>query len=135
MITIDQLSSTPIYQQIISQYKTLIICDILKSGDKLESLRSLSLRIGINPNTIQKAYSQMESADICQSVHGKGRFVADNAKEIIRKDISLHKKRLREVVSDLTILGEELTNIIKTVEESYNNAQKNISIINKKDEE
>lgn len=135
MITIDQLSSKPIYHQIITQYKTLIICDVLKPGDKLESLRNLSLRLGINPNTLQKAYSQMESAGICKSIHGKGRFVSENAKAIIKKDITSHENKLREVVSSMAILGEELSSITKTVENAYNHAQKSINIINKKGKE
>ncbi|MBR6676453.1 MAG: GntR family transcriptional regulator [Clostridia bacterium] len=116
MFTINALSRTPVYEQIVDQIEKLISAGILKEGEQLPSVRSLSIQISVNPNTIQKAYGELDSRGITGSVPGRGCFVMPNARERI-------KSRAKEKLSALTALVEELLqagvsreDIIKTVD-------------------
>ncbi|EGB93651.1 GntR family transcriptional regulator [Clostridium sp. D5] len=60
MINIDYQSRTPIYEQIVERFQMLILKGVLKPDDQMPSVRSLALQLSINPNTIQKAYAQLE---------------------------------------------------------------------------
>lgn len=79
MITLDYRDKRPIYEQIIEQMQKLIVSEILKADDKLPSVRNLAMEISINPNTIQRAYMELEKDGWIYTVKGKGNFVADKA--------------------------------------------------------
>ena len=79
MITIDYRDKRPIYEQIIGQIQKLIVTDVLKAGDKLPSVRMLAMEISINPNTIQRAYMELEKDGWIYTVKGKGNFVSDKS--------------------------------------------------------
>lgn len=75
MFQIDRSGRTPIYEQIIDQTQRLIASGLLKEGDQLPSVRVLSQELSVNPNTLQKAYSELERRGLCVSAPGNGRFV------------------------------------------------------------
>ena len=79
MITIDNRDPRPLYEQVISNLKQLIVSGVLTPDDKLPSVRSLATELAINPNTIQRAYRELEAAGYTYSVAGKGSFVATTA--------------------------------------------------------
>ena len=72
MITIDYKSRQPIYEQIIDKVKELIIAGVLKRDDQLPPVRQLAQELAINPNTIQKAYAELERQGVIYSMKGKG---------------------------------------------------------------
>ncbi len=86
MISIDPMSRKPIYDQLVEKIKQLILSDVYPSDHQLPSVRSLSCKLSVNPNTIQKAYTTLCNAGITYSVAGKGCFVSPHAKEILGKD-------------------------------------------------
>ena len=71
MITLDLTGRAPIYEQICSQFSSLISKGVLKENDKLPSSRMLAKELGLNPNTVAKAYSRLEHDEIIYSVAGK----------------------------------------------------------------
>ena len=75
MILLNYRDSRPIYAQISGGLKQQIAADVLRSGDKLESVREMASRLAINPNTIQRAYRDLELEGWIVSVPGKGSFV------------------------------------------------------------
>ena len=77
MITLDYRDKRPIYEQVTEQIQRLIVTDVLKPDDKLPSVRSLAMEISINPNTIQRAYMQLEKDGWIYTVKGKGNFVSE----------------------------------------------------------
>lgn len=79
MITLDYRDKRPIYEQIISQIQRLIVTEVLKVDDKLPSVRSLAMELSINPNTIQRAYMQLENDGWLYTIKGKGNFVSDKS--------------------------------------------------------
>ena len=122
MLLIDKQSNEPIYEQIIRQYKTLIVKKVIKADEMLPSVRKLSMELSINPNTLQKAYGELESEGICYSMAGKGRFVSKNAREIIKKDKEVCFIQLRESVINLALFEVSYDEIIRVVKTTFDEA-------------
>lgn len=89
MIVIDYKDRRPIYEQIIERTKVLIVKGIWKPNDPLPSVRSLAMELSINPNTIQRAYQELERAGYIYSVKGKGSFVSNPESLIEEKKMEL----------------------------------------------
>ena len=75
MVHLDYRDTRPIYAQIVDGYREQIAAGILRSGDKLPSVRELAAELSINPNTIQRSYRQLEAEGWIATVPGKGCFV------------------------------------------------------------
>lgn len=78
MIKLEMQSRKPIYEQLKEQILRLTMLGVLSADEKLPSVRSLARDVGINPNTVQKAYQELEHDGIIYTVGGKGSFVAGN---------------------------------------------------------
>lgn len=77
MIVLDFSDKRPIYEQVTEKYKELIARGILPANEQLPSVRTLAMELSINPNTIQRAYMELERAGFIYAVKGRGNFVAD----------------------------------------------------------
>ena len=75
MVHLDYRDARPIYTQIVENFRAQIAAGILQPGDKLPSVRELAAQLSINPNTIQRAYRELEVKGIVQTIPGKGCFV------------------------------------------------------------
>ena len=106
MIQLDLRGNKSIYEQIIDKFKELIMRGTMKQGDKMPSVRELSRTLGVNPNTIQKAYRELERQGYIYTAAGVGTFVADK-KDITPDDEVLKKARaaVGEAFSQLLFLG------------------------------
>jgi len=82
VITIDLRSRVPIYEQLVENIRKSIISGEMKPDEQLPSVRSLALELGINPNTIQKALSELERQGAIYTLKGRGSFVASNTEEL-----------------------------------------------------
>ena len=78
MISLNYRDSRPIYEQIRDGLRKLIVTGALSADEKLPSVRALAAQLAINPNTIQRAYTELERQGYIYSVKGRGSFVADN---------------------------------------------------------
>ena len=76
MIVIDYKDTRPIYEQIVERFKMLILKGVMREGEQMPSVRSLAMELSINPNTIQKAYAELERQGFIYTVKGRGNFVA-----------------------------------------------------------
>lgn len=101
MLLIDKLSAKPVYEQIADGYEKEILTGVLFPGDTFPSLRELSVTLGINPNTIQKAYAELARRGVMCSAPGSGCYVTVGAREAI-------KARARERLTELRRLAAEL---------------------------
>ena len=119
MYQIDSMSRVPVYEQIVEQTEKFIMTGILKEGDKIPSVRSLSIQLSVNPNTIQKAISELDRRGLVASVPGKGCFVTDKARRTLcmtkRNDLSA----VREKIEELALAGVQKNEVIEVVEEVY----------------
>ncbi|WP_028544681.1 GntR family transcriptional regulator [Paenibacillus taiwanensis] len=77
MIRLQERGTTPIYEQIVEQMKALIAKGAMRTGEKVPSVRELSSTLLINPNTVSKAYQELERQGVIQTIRGKGTFVAE----------------------------------------------------------
>ena len=118
MFSVDNMSKTPVYEQIIEQVEKFILLGLLKSGDGLPSVRGLSVELSINPNTIQKSYSELTKKGIAYSVPGKGLYISQDAAEIIGNSERQRLKSLETTIKELKLAGiskEEILSIIHSV--------------------
>ena len=118
MITLNYRDSAPIYAQIKENLRHQIISGILTPGDKLPSVRELATQLSINPNTIQRAYNELELEGFIISVLGKGNYVSSDFSRDPKK-IEKLKDTLKKTVNELRFMGvsdEELEKLIKTGE-------------------
>ena len=76
MIVIDYRDTRPIYEQVVEKFKILILKGGLQADEQMPSVRSLAMDLSINPNTIQKAYTELERQGFIYTVRGRGNFVA-----------------------------------------------------------
>ena len=120
MFRIDPLSRQPVYEQLIEQLEKLVLTGLLPPDSQLPSVRSLSMELSINPNTIQKAYSDLDVRGIIYSVPGIGCFVAKNAADILKGYMRRKMDTVRQLAQDLALAGipeEELIQVIHSVYE------------------
>ncbi len=124
MFRIDGMSRTPVYEQIIEQIEKLVSLGILSPGDQLPSVRSLSIELSVNPNTIQKAYSELDAKGIARSVPGKGCFVAEAAGDALKNEGKKKLLQLTELVREMSLSGVTKEEIMKAVESGFSPANK-----------
>ncbi len=75
MVHLDYRDARPIYSQIVDNFRSQIVAGVLQNGDRLPSVRELATQLSINPNTIQRAYRELEMGGWIASMPGKGSFV------------------------------------------------------------
>ena len=105
MITIDYKDRRPLYQQIMDKIEEAAVRGLIKPDEQLPSVRSLAADLAINPNTIQRAYAELEKKDITYSVPGKGSFLAKSQNSILQERTSEIKTRLGDLVKESKQLG------------------------------
>lgn len=106
MLRIDPRSSTPIYEQIELGIKELILKGALKYGEKLPSVREMSSILTINPNTISKAYGELEREGVIETLRGKGTFITDNYKgKVDEKKMEYISEELKKLILEASYGG------------------------------
>ena len=105
MISLNYRDSRPIYEQIRDGLRKLIVTGAMQPDEKLPSVRALAQQLSINPNTIQRAYNELESEGYIYSVPGKGSFASG--------DTGAEERRKQELLEQLRELTAELLDISK----------------------
>jgi len=117
---IDLKSRKSIYEQVVDNFKELIIAGMLKAEDKVPSVRELSKTLTVNPNTIQKSYQELERQGFLYTVAGRGTFVASpEGLAIDEKQVSEVKDRLRSAIRELLYIGCSLERIKEILAEWF----------------
>ena len=119
MISLNYRDSRPIYEQIRDGLRKLIVTGAMQPDEKLPSVRALAQQLSINPNTIQRAYNELESEGYIYSVPGKGSFVAADCKPDTERINSL-LKQLDEAAAELCYLGYSKEELIRRITEGGN---------------
>ena len=118
MISLNYRDSRPIYEQIKDGLKKLIVTGAMSQDEKLPSVRTLATQLSINPNTIQRAYNELENEGYIYSIPGKGSFASGNVNADAARKQELQTK-VRELLAELRYLGvgeEELLALLKEEE-------------------
>ena len=123
MFVVDVMSRVPVYEQIIKQVEEQVLTGILKEGDKLPSVRSLSVKLSINPNTIQKSYTELDRRQLIITVPGKGSFISEKAIEVVGANSREKMTELNKIIRELALAGVTKEEIINNIEEVFNNTE------------
>ncbi len=114
MILIDYKDRRPIYEQVIEKFQQMILCGALQPNEPMPSVRSLAMELSINPNTIQRAYQELERSGYIYTMKGKGSFVSDTTDAATTK-----RQEIREEIQSFVdkalaagITGEELVEMM-----------------------
>ncbi len=119
MFSIDIMSRIPVYEQLINQVQENILLGILKPGDKMISVRNLSMELSVNPNTIQKAYTELDRLGLITTVPGKGSFISQDALDLVS---SLSREKLEDVrhlIEEVKKAGVTRKELVDLIEEIY----------------
>ncbi|WP_277668769.1 GntR family transcriptional regulator [Caproiciproducens galactitolivorans] len=119
MFTLDYKSRLPIYEQLYKSITKMAALGAVDKDEPLPSVRVLAQELGVNPNTVQKAYQMLERDGIIYSVPGKGSFVSGGEAAILQqKEIAM--KKLEEAVLAAADCGVKASEILDTVHAIYN---------------
>ena len=116
MLNLNYRDSRPIYGQIKDGLRKMIVTGALGPDEKLPSVRAMASQLAINPNTIQRAYAELEAEGFIYSVPGKGSFAADRGQAPTGRREELFS-RLREILAELRYLNVSDEEIIAVVKE------------------
>ncbi len=117
MFSIDFTSRLPIYEQLYNNTVRLISLGALQPGEKLPPVRTLASQLGVNPNTVSKAYQMLERDGVVYSVVGRGSFISESVnKDNAAKNLALEK--LQKSVTEAMTAGATKKEILKAVEKS-----------------
>ena len=119
MITVDYRDRRPIYQQLIDKIEALIAGGFLSADSQLPSVRQLAVELAINPNTIQRAYAELESRGAIYSVAGRGSFVCSSTAELTRIKQDELREKLAATVNSAQELGMTEADFIRQVQELW----------------
>ena len=119
MINIDKQSRIPVYEQLVDSFEKEIILGIRQPDSIIPSVRALSVELEINPNTVQKAYLELERRNITYSVPGVGRFVSAEGAAILKRDLSEAEELLQKGVEYMKRAEVPLSEVIRRVQELY----------------
>jgi len=118
LLHVNPSSGVPLYLQIQNQVKHAVAAGALKAGDAMPSVRKLAADLGINPNTVARAYLDLERDAVIKAVPGGGTFVADGQPGLLKAE---RVRRLRPVARQGAVEGTQLRlspeEIVKLVEE------------------
>jgi GntR family transcriptional regulator len=116
MIQLNYRDSKPIYEQIKDGLRRLVVTGAIKKDEKFPSVRELATSLSINPNTIQKAYRELEQEGYIYTIAGKGSYAAEKADVTSGRNEELMKE-FDEIVKELLYLCEDKDILIKRIEE------------------
>ena len=115
MFQIDLKSRKAIYEQVSDNFKRLIITGVLRQDEKVPSVRDMAKTLTVNPNTVQKAYRELEQQGYIYTVLGQGSFIAAPPEHSSQREIGLLYSRLLNLVQELMFRGEAKADIIEFI--------------------
>lgn len=120
LLKVNPSSGFPVYLQIETQIKHRVAAGALKPGDALPSVRKLAAELAINPNTVVRAYQELESDGVIRTVQGGGTFVADGVPQLLKAE---RLRRLAPLAAQLAVEAHHLRvsekDILEMVQEEF----------------
>ncbi|MCQ2431317.1 MAG: GntR family transcriptional regulator [Clostridia bacterium] len=123
MITVDMRDRKPIYEQLIDNIRTLAVQGILQPDEHLPSVRQLAAELAINPNTIQKAYQELERQHVIYSLPGRGNFISGDIRGITEQEQRRVGELLRTQLQAAKKAGLTREALITLIDDVYHHAQ------------
>lgn len=118
MFELDLKSRLPIYEQLVEKLKSLMVANILVANEQLPSVRQLAQQLTINPNTIQKAYRELEQQGYIYSLPGKGSFVAPLQNQENTEKLRILHVELEALIAEALFLGMSVNALHTLIDDS-----------------
>ena len=120
MFQIQTRSNQPIYEQIIDSIKENVVRGFLHSGDELPSVRKMAMQLSVTPNTVAKAYRELERERVIEVIRGKGTYISSEYKPKRDEDKmrEIEEALTREIV-ELTYMGVAREEVLEMIEKIY----------------
>ena len=115
MLLVDKFSGKPVYEQLIEEIERGVLLGVYPEGAQLPSIRELSAALSINPNTIQKSYTELSHRGIIVSSPGNGCFVSPKAREVLRRNALNKMEQLTQLAHQLRLAGVSEQELIAAV--------------------
>ena len=115
MINLDYQSRVPIYEQIIQEIEKYVALGILKPEQQIPSIRELATNLGINPNTVKKAYSILEQRGTIVTFSTKGTFISLKTEKVLESSINEKIEDIKGKIKELEKYGLSKDEIIKKI--------------------
>ncbi len=115
-ISVDTRDRKPIYEQLCDNIKEMVLKGFLKPNEQLPGVRTLAMQLAINPNTIQKAYTELEHQGIIYSIQGRGSFICDNISTLVSEQKSEILAEIEQNLKKAFELGIDKSEILKITE-------------------
>lgn len=112
-------SSIPIYLQIIDLYKKEMLKGKIKMGDKILSQREFAKKYKVNPNTVQRAYREMERMNLVKTLRGQGTFINANRDMIRHMKVERARQHLKNFIDEMNSLGYKKTDVIELIDKYW----------------
>ena len=119
MFTIDKMSRTPLYEQLIEQFESCIISGDIGPDGKLPSVRQLSRELNVNPNTLQRAYNEIERRGLCYTVPGNGRYLTKDAMDKLHEAAEKKAGWLESILNEFKNRGIAKETLLEIVNNVY----------------
>jgi GntR family transcriptional regulator len=127
MFPLDMRSNKPIYEQIIDNIKEQTVKGILKPQDKLPSVRQLAGMLTVNPNTVSKAYGELERQKVIETIRGRGTFVCELTEiQVDEEKLDRTRTKLKDLCIEMSYLGLNKEGILKEVDKIFEGLQKEV---------
>jgi GntR family transcriptional regulator len=123
MITVDMRDRKPIYEQLIDNIRTLAVQGHLKPDEHLPSVRQLAAELAINPNTIQKAYAELERQNVIYSLPGRGNFISPDIGSVAKQERQRQLEALGVMFRQAQNAGVEKSEIHTLLDTVYNESK------------
>ena len=124
MITVDMRDRKPIYEQLIDNIRALAVQGHLKPDEHLPSVRALAAELAINPNTIQKAYAELERQGVIYSLPGRGNFISPDIGAVAKQERSRQLQLLAAQITHARTAGVSREEITALLDAAFDNHER-----------
>lgn len=115
MFNLDYQSRLPIYEQIVEQFERYIAYGVFKPKEQVPSIRELASALGINPNTVKKAYEELEKRGAIITISTKGTFVTEKVDKVVEEKVEEKIKIIKDTLKELEKLGVTKEDVLKKI--------------------
>lgn len=120
LINLDYQCRIPIYEQIVNNVERFVALGIIKENEQIPSIRDMASAIGVNPNTVKKAYDILENRGIIQTISTKGTFISSDTRKATNEKIDREINSIMNKINELIKMGVDLDYIINKIKNKDN---------------
>ncbi len=115
-------NNQPIYLQIVQRLCRQVLRGELGAGDKLPSVRDLAVQMGVNPNTVQRVYTELERLEVAETRRGLGTFITEQENRLQRLREELMEQHIQNFIHDMREMGFDAEEIVDGVQKALKNS-------------